>query len=445
MTPKPISPGLPSRRPLSTSAPAASFASCMLVVAALTGLAGEGCSRGEESALKKPKAATKLQYPVEVAPLDVRQVQYNVLAPGSIDAFQQVQITSRVSGAVDKVAFVEGQSVQQGDTLVVIEIERFQVAVDQAKAALDKTIAAHKAAQAELARRQGAVAAHPGLVAGEEIEQYATSVASTQADSDSAQQTLRVAQLNLRDAYVRAPFAGIVQSRTVQAGQYLQPGAVLATLLQRDPLLLRFPVTEADAPRVKVGMIANLTLRESARTYQAKIILVSAAADPTTRLVQVTATVDDTDHKYWLRPGAFCDVNVPIGDARQGIVVPSLSVQPTEQGNIVYVVDANNIAHQKSVTLGMHTPEGGVEVTQGLVAGELLVVRGFEPLSEGAPVQINQRTTLASATSDDAGAGAAPDPQPDPPVPAGGVPSGAASAASVPPAGSAGGHRRKTE
>jgi membrane fusion protein, multidrug efflux system len=416
-------------------------ADCLVLAVLALALTGpSACSKAsEDSALKRPKAATKLQYPVQVAPVAARQVQYNVIAPGSIDAFQQVQITARVAGAVDKVAFVEGQTVKQGDTLVLIEVDRYNVAVDQAKAALAKAVAAHTAAQAELARRQGAVAAHPGLVAGEEIEQYATSVTSTQADTDAAQQSLRVAQLNLRDATVRAPFAGVIQSRTVQAGQYLQPGAVLATLLQRDPLLLRFPITEADAPRVKAGMTANVTLRESARTYTANIILVSDAADPTTRLVQATATIEDKEHKYWLRPGAFCDVNVPIGDARQGIVVPSLSVQPTDKGNVVYTVDSGNIAHVRSVSLGMHTPEGGVEITQGLSAGDLLVVRGFEPLSEGAPVLITDRTTLegdagaspSGATAGDAGA-AAPDDSAGPAT---------ASAAS-----SAGGaHRRKDQ
>jgi RND family efflux transporter MFP subunit len=389
-----------------------------------------------------------MSYPVTVAPLSKRQVMYNVTAPGSLEAFQQVQITARVAGAVDKVAFVEGQTVKQGDTLVLIEVDRYNVAVDQAKAALAKTQAAHKAAEAELARRQGAVAAHPGLVAGEEIEQYATSVASTQADADAAQQTRRVAQLNLRDATVRAPFAGVIQSRTVQAGQYLQPGAVLATLLQRDPLLLRFPVTEADAPRVKAGMTANVTLRESARTYSANIILVAAAADPTTRLVQVTGTIDDTDHKYWLRPGAFCDVNVPIGDARQGIVVPSLSVQPTDKGNVVYTVDSGNIAHIRNVSLGMHTPEGGVEVTQGLKNGDLLVVRGFEPLSEGAPVQITDRTTLdADASAPPSGAtGRAPSGGPtgeDAGAAAGEDGPGPATASAASSAGD--GHRRKAQ
>jgi multidrug efflux system membrane fusion protein len=412
------------------------FLACLAVSAPLA------CSKGSgDDGLKKAKGVNKLQYPVQVAPLEIRQVQYNVMAPGSLDAFQQVQITARVAGAVDKVAFVEGQTVKEGDSLVIIEVERYQVAVDQAKAALAKTVAAHKAAEAELARRQGAVAAHPGLVAGEEIEQYATSVASTQADTDAAQQALRVAQLNFRDATVRAPFAGVIQTRTVVGGQYLQAGAVLGTLLQRDPLLLRFPVTESDAPRVKVGMTANVTLRESAHTYQAKIILVAAAADPTTRLVQVTATVDD-DHKYWLRPGAFCDVNVPIGDARQAIVIPTLAVQPTDKGNVVYTVDAGNIAHVRNVTLGMHTPDGGVEVTQGLNAGEVLVVRGFEPLSEGAPVNITDRTTLAAATTDDGGAPAASGAPAGSAPPGSGAPEGAEppAAASV---SSAGEHHKK--
>jgi RND family efflux transporter MFP subunit len=371
----------------------AGAASALLLFAAAS-----ACGKAsQESNLKKPKGVNKLEYPVEVAPLELRQVSYTVMAPGSIEAFQQVQITARVAGAVDRVAFVEGQTVKEGDVLVTIETERYQVAVSQAKAALERATAMEKAAEAELARRQGAVAAHPGLVAGEEIAQYETNVATGKADVASAQQAVRVAELNLRDAYVRAPFPGVLQSRTVQVGQYLQVGTVLGTLLQRDPLLLRFGVTESDAPRIKAGMTANMKLRESTRTYTAKIILVAEAADPTTRLVPVTAKVDETDHKYWLRPGAFCEVNVPVGDARPAIVVPSISVQPTASGNIVYVVDGKNVAHIKQVQLGMYTPEGGVELTQGIAAGELLVVEGFEALSEGAPVKINERTTLQAA------------------------------------------------
>ncbi|HEY1956962.1 MAG TPA: efflux RND transporter periplasmic adaptor subunit [Polyangiaceae bacterium] len=350
-----------------------------------------GCSKAD------PKAGgpgRKLEYPVQVAPLEKRHVQYAVTAPGSIDAFQQVQITARVAGAVDRVSFVEGQNVKEGDVLATIESDRYQVAVDQAKAAVSKAEATQKSQQAELDRREATQKTNPGLIPGEEIEQHQTSVETAKADVASANQALRVALLNLRDSYVRAPIAGVVQTRTVQTGQFLQPGAVLATILQRDPMLLRFSVSEQDAPRLKAGMQATITLRESPRQYTATITLVGGAADSQTRLVPVTAQIDQTDHQYWLRPGAFCEVNVPIGTARDSIVVPTMAVQPTEKGNVVYVVDAKNIAHAKVVELGMHTPDGNVEVTRGVEEGEPIVVRGIEPLTEGAPVKITDHTTL---------------------------------------------------
>jgi RND family efflux transporter MFP subunit len=369
-----------------------------ILVIGLVVLGAGGCSKAtSDSGLKKGKGINKLEYPVQVAPLELRQVSYTVMAPGSIEAFQQVQITARVAGAVDKVNFVEGQAVKQGDLLVAIEPDRYQVAVGLANAALDRAKATEQSAEAEVNRRKDAVAQHPGLVAGEEVAQYETQVATGKADVSSAQQAVRVAQLNLRDSYVRAPFAGVIQSRTVVGGQYLQPGAVLATLLERDPLILRFGVTEQDAPRIKQGMIANMVLRESTRTYVAKIILVAESADVATRLVPVTAQVDDTEHKYWLRPGAFCEVNVPIGDAKQAIVIPSIAVSPTAAGNVVYTVDDKNISHLRQVALGMYTPDGGVEITKGLNVGELLVVQGFESLTEGAPVKISSRTTLQAA------------------------------------------------
>lgn len=371
------------------------------------------------------KRGAKLEYPVDVAPLAVRQMQYTVTAPGSIDAFQQVQITARVAGAVDKVAFVEGQVVKAGDVLAVVESERYQIAVAQAQSTLLKAQATQKAAEAALERRRTATRDSPGLVPGEEIEQKETAVDTAKADVESARQALRIANLNLRDSSVRAPIPGVVQTRTVQQGQYLAAGAVLATILQRDPMLLRFQVTEQDAPRLEAGMPATLVLKESPRQFTAKISLVGGAADPATRMVPVTAQIDQTDHQYWLRPGAFCEVTVPIGNARKGIVVPSLAVAPTEKGNVVYVVDDKHVAHAKIVELGMHTPEGGVELTRGVAAGELLVVRGIDPLTDGAPVKIGSTLTLEQANVPaDAGVG--------PATPLGSPGSGAESGAPAP-------------
>src|SRR5690242_18611464 len=122
-------------------------------------------------------------------------MQYAVNAPGSIDAFQQVQITARVAGAVDKVAFTEGQVVKEGDPMVTIESERYAIAVSQAKATLAKNQATQKAAEAALQRRLEAQKESPGLVPGEEIEQKQTAVDTAKADVDAAKQALSIANL----------------------------------------------------------------------------------------------------------------------------------------------------------------------------------------------------------------------------------------------------------
>ena len=379
----------------------------MLLIAALLA----GCSKKADTPAVGRRGSGKLEYPVDVAKLEAKQMQYAVTAPGTIDAFQQVQITARVSGAVDKVAFVEGQQVKAGDVLATIESERYAIALEQAKTAVAKADAAQKAAQSALDRRLAAQKDSPGLVPGEEIEQKQTAVDSAKADLSAAKEQQHVAELNLRDSQVRAPIAGVVQTRTVQQGQFLQPGAVLATILQRDPMLLRFQVTEQDAPRLKPDMVVNLQLKESPRTFTGKITLVGGAADPTTRMVPITAQIDPTDHQYWLRPGAFCEVSVPVGTARPGIVVPALAVQPTEKGNVVYVVDDKSIAHAKIVELGMHTPDGGVELTRGVQAGDNVVVRGIDPLTDGAPVKVNATMTLDEAMKNEVPPPAAPQQQ----------------------------------
>lgn len=358
------------------------------------------CGKSDSSGGKKGgrSGGPKLEYPVDVATLEVRQVQYTVDAPGSIEAFQQVQITSRVQGAVDKVAFVEGQQVKAGDVLVVIESARYEIAVAQARAIHQKAQATQAAAEAALQRRLNAQKDSPGLVPGEEIEQKRTAVDTAKADVEQARQAVRIAELNLRESRVSAPIAGVVQTRTVQQGQYLSAGTVLATILQRNPLLLRFQVTELDAPRLQNGMTATVRLKNNPKAYTAKLTLVAGAADMQTRMVPITAQLDAADGDDGaLRPGAFCAVTIPIGEERRSIVVPTLAVAPTEQGNVVFIVDDKGFARARVVQLGMRTAEGGVELTSGVKEGETMVIRGIEPLSEGAPVRVKSKITLEQA------------------------------------------------
>jgi RND family efflux transporter MFP subunit len=336
--------------------------------------------------------------------VEAKPVTYVVTAPGRIEAFERVQVTARVAGAVDRVGFTEGEQVKRGQVLVVIDSARYQTAVDSAKAALDKALAAQSDAEAMVTRRQVASAEHPGLIPGEEVASYRTKSLTAKADSRVAEQALKTAQLNLRDSSVRAPIEGVIQTRTVETGQYVQAGYLMATLLRKDPMLLRFEVEVSDALRIKPGMTASFTLRETQDTFCAKITLVSGAADATSHMVPITAELTDKDHKYWLRPGSFCDVTVELEHAqRLAPTIPRPAARATDHGYVAYVVDGD-VARERTLTLGMNTKDGWIEVRSGLKAGDLLVVRGGEALNDGAKVKTAHVT--ASSFTSGSGAGA---------------------------------------
>jgi multidrug efflux system membrane fusion protein len=349
-----------------------------------TGKRGAGARGGEGG----------IAFAVDLLPVERRKVDYVVTAPGTIEAFEHVQITARVAGAVDKVSFREGQEVKAGDVLVAIDGERYRLAVNSANAQLMKTQAAQKDVEAQVARREGASESNPGLIPGEELATYRTKVLTAKADTAVAAEAVKVADLNLRDSAVRAPIGGTIQTRTVETGQYVPAGYVMATLLKSDPMLLRFQVEPSEAPRLKPGMPVGFTMRETQRSFTAKVSLVAGAADLTTHMVGVTAQVDATDnHTYWLRPGSFCDVTLDVGAQREAAVIPRTATRATDHGYVVYIAEGD-IAKEVPVTLGMNTKDGWVEIRSGLNGGESLVVRGAEALTTGSRLRATRITSM---------------------------------------------------
>jgi multidrug efflux system membrane fusion protein len=333
-----------------------------------------------------PMDKMRIAYPVEVQPVEVRSLVYTVVAVGSIEAFEKVQVTARVAGVVDRVLFAEGNLAKVGQVLVEIEPERYKLAVEAAQATHQKALASKADAEAGLKRRETVVSETPGLIPGEEIETWKTKVLVAASEVAQTKAALDQAQLNLRDAYVKAPFNGILQTRTVQTGEYIQVGTVMATLVRRDPLLLRFKAPERDAARIVVGRAANFRIREVDQEFTSKIVHVAESADESSRMVDITAEIKDSSNEI-LRPGSFAEITVPVSGAREAPVVPQTAVRPSERGFLAFVVE-NDTAGERVVTLGMRTAEGLVEVTSGLKAGELLVVRGGEALRDGVPIRI---------------------------------------------------------
>ncbi|MFP2961644.1 efflux RND transporter periplasmic adaptor subunit [Myxococcus sp. 1LA] len=360
-----------------------------LAVAALA--LGAGCKKEAQSAPGKGAPAgggrAAIQFPVEVAPVESRDVEYVVDAVGSVEAFERVQITARVPGAVERVRFTEGQAVKKGDVLAEIEPARYAIAVRSAEATLARARATLVEAEAGAKRRTAVNEASPGLLPAEQLETFEARARTAEADVASAKALLDQAQLNQRDAYVRAPMDGVLQTRTVQTGQYVQPGLVLATLLRREPLLLRFTVPAADVARIQPGMPARFTVRSAGSgTFTAKIIHVAAAADDASRMVPVTAEITGAAAQK-LQPGAFASVAVPVDTRGGSPVIPQTAVRASERGFLAYVVEGNK-ARERVLDLGMRTADGRVEVREGVKPGELLVVRGGEALRDGANVRV---------------------------------------------------------
>ena len=328
----------------------------------------------------------RVQFPVDTIPVQVRSLVYSVTAVGSVEAFEKVQVTARVAGAIDRVLFSEGGFAAADQVLVEIETQRYRLAVESSQAAYEKAEASKAEAEAGLKRRETVITQNPGLIPGEEVETWRTKVLTAASDVAEKRSALNQAKLNLRDAFVRAPIAGIIQTRTVQTGQYVQTGTVLATLVRRDPLLLRFKVPERDAIRIKPGQEARFRVREDLREFTAKVVHVAESADDVSRLVDVTANINDPSDRT-LRPGSFAEITVPVSSTREAAVIPVSAVRPSERGFVAFVVEGDK-AVERILTLGMKSADGQVEVLSGLKVGEVLVVRGSEALQNGVTVRM---------------------------------------------------------
>lgn len=182
--------------------------------------------------------------------------------------------------------------------------------------------------------------------------------------------------------------AGIIQSRSVQSGAYVQPGALIATLLRRDPLLLRFTVDEDEARSLKQGQQATFTVTDVDKPLKASLTHIAASASSRSRMVEVIAEVAAEDRER-VRPGTFARIRIVTGSRDNAPAIPQTAVRPTERGFVAFVVE-NGQARMRLLTLGLRTEDGRVEVREGVKPGEKLVVRGAEALKDGVAVKIDE-------------------------------------------------------
>lgn len=353
-------------------------ARALLVFTALCSLA-VGCSDAKSSPAKDKRGRGLA---VRAARVTARDVVYNVKALGSLEAEELIQITAEVSGAAKEVAFQAGDNVSADKVLVRIDPQRYQLEAERADAEHRRAIADWKRAESDYQRR--IQLAKGQLVAVEELTRSQQETERLAADAAASDAALKIARQNVERSAVRAPRPGQINTRTIETGQFVKVGDLIATVVDPRRLRLRFKVSESESAKAQVGQLVGFRIGSlGEREFSARVYHVSRVADPASRQVEVLAWAENPGV---LRPGFFAEVTLATGENKSALVVPESAVQASERGFVVFVVEGGK-AKERPIQLGLRTGNGSVEIVSGLREGDTIVTEGSDRLADGIEVE----------------------------------------------------------
>ncbi|MGJ0396509.1 MAG: efflux RND transporter periplasmic adaptor subunit [Methylocystis sp.] len=319
---------------------------------------------------------------------------------GRFEAIKQVEVRARVSGALEKINFADGQFVKAGDVLFVIDQRPYQIAVDSARAELIRAQAQAAMSARDYGRAQEMTQGR--TITARDVDQRRASNDIAKAQVLSAEAALRNAELNLEWTQVRAPISGRVSDRRVDPGNLVQGGQAGATLLTTivtlDPIHFVFDASEADyiryarAAERRKGASGELKNPVSVRLADEKewtrggvMDFLDNQINRRSGTIRGRAIFDNKDH--FLTPGTFGRLRLFGGDV-SALLIPDAAVVSDQTSKTVLVVSDDNKVIAKSVTLG--PIQMGLRVIQsGLDAKDRIVIGGLaNPMVRpGATVQ----------------------------------------------------------
>jgi len=311
-----------------------------------------------------PRAPVAVQ--VITAEAQLRPLRVGLQAIGTAVANESVEISSKTTNIVTAIRFTDGQWVEAGQVLV--ELDRESAAADLAAATAE-----YEESLSQWNRARELVSTQ--VLSRSQFEQIEATMKSNLARMDAA-------RARLADTYIRAPFAGRVGLRRVSLGALVTPGTVITTLDDTNTIKVDFAV-----PEMQLGSLARgqkVVARTSAypgRDFSGTVASIDSRVDAATRSVVVRATVPNRDGA--LKPGMFMTVELT-QDERPALVIPEEALVPGQARQFVFVA-RNGVADKREVTLGRREP-GFVEITDGLAAGEAVVIEGTLKLRHGTPV-----------------------------------------------------------
>lgn len=357
-------------------------------------------------ALHRPGDATRSAPAAEAVPVvagsvTTRDVPILIRALGSAQPIETVSVQSRVNGQIMQAFFKQGQSVKKGDPLFLIDPRPYQAALDQARAQLEHDQALLKEAQTDLVRYQKLLTENS--IANQQAEDQAFVVQQDEGTVKLDEANVETAKLNLDYCHIDAPAAGLAGPILVDPGNYVQAGAgtTLVTITQLSPIYVTFPIpqTQLDdvrAAQAKAPLDVHALSERGKPLGDGKLSFINNQVAATTGTVTLYATFPNPDNALW--PGEFVAVDLVLGTRHDAVTVPLDSVMSGPNGDYVYTIAPDNIAHRVPILVDARQ-NGLAVVTKGLSPGERVVVDGQYRLADNVKVAIEQPKQPAGAGS----------------------------------------------
>lgn len=341
--------------------------------------------------------------PVLVATTHTVDLPVRLDALGTVTASNTAVVRARVDGQLVRVNFREGDIVRAGQVLAEIDPRPFAVQLTQAEGQLAKDRALLVNAQNDLARYRSLLA--QDSIAAQQVDNQDNLVRQYQGVVAADEGAVASAKLQLSFTRVSAPIRGRAGLRQVDAGNLVRAsdagGIVVITQVQ--PITVVFPLPQDDLPAVQARLARGARLAVEAYDREGRVKLASGTVlttdnviDATTGTVRVKAQFANADGALF--PNQFVNVRLTVDTITGALVVPGAAIQRGAPGTYVYVVKADNTASVRAVTLGAGDGRQ-VAITQGLSAGERVVIDGADKLREGAPVLVIDPAARAPAAT----------------------------------------------
>jgi membrane fusion protein (multidrug efflux system) len=325
------------------------------------------------------------QRKVEVIEVVPRSISYTLSAVGSLKSPEEVTISSKKSGIIEKIFVKEGDRVKKGQILVQLDHVDAKLQVDMSEARMKEAEASLETNRTTLTRYQKLF--ETKVIPQQTYDDLVLKVKLDEARLALAKAELNLARQNLSDHQIVSPIEGVVNLKIAALGEHVNvaPKDEILKIVQMDPLELEFYVPENWATKVRLGARLGFTVKAfSEERFSASLQFISPTADPSTRNVRMKALVQNPHHR--LKPGFFAEISIPTGTHPNALLIPEAALL-SEKGKVFVFVIQDGVAYRREVETGVRM-EGRVELVQGIQKGQQVVTAGHEQLSEGMKVEV---------------------------------------------------------